>query len=575
MSARARLWPALVACGLGLGAPARALEPAAPRTPPGLDAGAVEATLAGAEVPGLGPAAPDGGVSGGTPSDPGATEDGAPAAGADAEGAPAPDGGEPAAALEVEAFEAAPAAPAVEEFAAAPAGPEGRAFARLAAELGVDTRFESPRKVALAENVFEARLRASLGLDVKLLERLRVVLEGRALFRAAAQRDFDRAKGVFEPLLGDAYVDLYTGPVDVRLGNQRIALGANAVMAPADVLNPRDLRESFLRAEPEDATLPVFALRLKGTLGRVEWLFAYAPFFTPSRYALFGQDEALMQPALAPAFETDRVDPTIEDALQSRLLETEAPAPFAGDVALHAAVPGRVKVGFTWAWVNEKLPRVVLDPELKALLDDRGAGRPLDPALATSVQSRFEAGETLYRGSYLRQHVFSLEGSTLLGPVQVDADVAYSPRVTFVDPDFRPLSKPQLSWVLTASRGDSDWFNFSLTYLGLCVFDVAAQEQLVLLEPATAVGAARVAWLHLLVGGASVPLWEKRFLLELRAAFEVVQRSLALAPRVVFQGVDGLEVFLAAEFFEGSPWSPFGYFSRNDKVVLGATWRPF
>lgn len=473
----------------------------------------------------------------------------------------------------IEAFEPAAAA-AVEEFASAPPAPEVRLFGRVATELGLDTRFESPRGSQLAENVFEGRVRLLLGAEVKLTDWLKAVVEGRAQLRFATQQGFDRAKGFFEPMLGDAYVDLYLPKVDVRVGNQRIPLGANAAFAPSDVLNPRDLRESFLRGDPEDATLPVFALRARGEVGKVEWLLAYAPFFTPHKYALVGQDEGLIQPALANGFETNSVSPTVEDAVQARLIETEQPVPFAGDVAVHLAIPARVKVGATWAWVNEKLPRVELDSELQAAFDARAAGRKVDPAVLVSLSSRLEAGEKLYRGHSLRQHVFALQGSALLGPVQVDADVAYTPRTTYIAPSLRPLSKPQLSWTLGVSQASDSPFKFGLTYVGMVVFDVAAKEQLALVEPATAVGAPRAAWLHLLVGVASYPVWKDRFLLELRAAFEVVQRSFAIAPRVTFQGVEGLDIYVTAEFFEGSPYSPLGYFGRNDKVVVGVSWRP-
>jgi hypothetical protein len=60
-----------------------------------------------------------------------------------------------------------------------------------------------------------------------------------------------------------------------------------------------------------------------------------------------------------------------------------------------------------------------------------------------------------------------------------------------------------------------------------------------------------------------------------RAAFEIVQRSIAIAPRVAWKGFDGLELFLAAEFYEGSAYSPLGYFGRNDKVMLGAVYELF
>ncbi|MBK7862321.1 MAG: hypothetical protein IPJ65_27680 [Archangiaceae bacterium] len=470
----------------------------------------------------------------------------------------------PAQALSVESFDAPP-----------PSSLSARVYGRVGGFASVDTRFDSPPRVDMAENVAELRLKALLGVDVKVTDRIRVVLEGKAQLRGATQRDFDRTKGFFEAMLGDAFVDLYTSKVDLRVGNQRIALGANAGLAPADALNPRDLRESFVAGEPEDALLPVFAIRARGELGKVSLTAAYAPFFTPSRYFVFGQDEALLQPGAEQSIENRRLDPSIEDYVQDRILETRRPAPLLGDLALRAVSTGEWKVGASWVWVNEKLPRVTLDPELSALLAARAAGTSADPALQASVANRLQAGETLYQGDYLRQHIFSAELSKLLGPGQLDVDVSFSPRQTFFDASFAPLSKASVSWVVGYSQATDSPLTWGVTYFGMAVPDVKANEQLFLVEPATAVGVSRIAWLHLVAGFIGYPFFDKRLDVSVRAAFEVVQRSFALAPKVAWKGIDGLELWLAAEFQEGNPYSPFGYFSRNDKVLLGATYTLF
>ncbi|MBL8910484.1 MAG: hypothetical protein JNM17_07245, partial [Archangium sp.] len=243
-----------------------------------------------------------------------------------------------------------------------PNAPSIRFFGWTSAYTALDTRFDSQRGAPLAENVFEGRARAVLGVDVKINEHLRLVLEGRAQVRGAFQRDFDRAKGFFEPMLGDAYVDLYTSKVDIRVGQQRIALGANAGLAPIDALNPRDLRE--MAGDLEVGILPVFAVRARGEIGKLSWLAAYVPFFQPHRTFVFGQDEGLLQPAFGAALDNTRIDPSVEDFLQDRVLETQRPPPFAGDLALRLSSDGRVKFGANWVWMNEKLPRVTMDPEL-------------------------------------------------------------------------------------------------------------------------------------------------------------------------------------------------------------------
>ena len=459
----------------------------------------------------------------------------------------------------------------VEQFEAASSDPTVQVTGNVQGAAAVDTGWESPKGAELAENVWGLQLRARLAVDVKLSPSLRLFVEGKAWMRAGSQRDLDRSKAFFEPMLGEAFVDLYTSWVDVRVGTQRIAMGANAALAPADALNPKDFRVGLLSQDADDGVVPVFAVRARGEVGRVAWMAAYAPFFTPSRFTLFGQDEALLQPALAPALPTKRIDPTVEDVVQERLIETKRPAAFAGDVALRVVSTGRIKVGASWAWINEKLPQVTIDPELQTLLSSQATGRAVDPAVAVSVQQRLSAGTPpLFVGEYLRQHIFSAEGSMLLGPGQLDVDVSYSPRQTFFDANFAPINKSAVTWVVGYSTAEDSALIWAVSYLGMAVPGVGGTEQVLLLEPATAVGSERIAWFHLFLGNVSYTLWKERFVLELSAGFEPVQRSFTLAPRLTFQGIDKLKLWIAADFFEGSPYSPLGYFGRNDQIAVGA-----
>ncbi len=491
------------------------------------------------------------------------------------------DAGSEAAASQIEAFAPVEAftpvaqPPALETFSALPAGMTARVFGTVEAWGSVDTRFDSPPNVDLAENVAELRLRAKVGVDVKVNDHIRLVLEGRAQFWGATERDFDRTKGFFEPMLGDAYIDVYTSKIDLRVGNQRIPLGANAGMAPADQLNPRDLRESFISGEPEDALLPVFGIRALGEIGRVSLMAAYVPFFEPDLYFVFGQDTALIQPAAEQSIPTRRIDPSIEDYIQNSLLETKRPAPFLGDFAIRAVSTGDLKIGASWVWMNEKLPQVVLDSELSALLKSMQAGQPVNTALATSVGNRLQAGETLYSGTYGRQHVFSVQGSRVIGPGQLDVDVSFSPRQTFFDASFAPISKSTVTWVVGYTQASDSPLLYGINYMGIAIPGVKANEQLFLIEPATAVGADRIAWFHLLAGYVAYAFWDKRVELSLRAAFEIVQQSFALSPKVTYQGFDGLKLWLGAEIYEGNPYSAFGYFDRNTKVMFGARYELF
>jgi hypothetical protein len=209
-----------------------------------------------------------------------------------------------------------------------------------------------------------------------------------------------------------------------------------------------------------------------------------------------------------------------------------------------------------------------MDPELSALLEAGSRGGTPEPAVLLSVRNRLSAGESLYSGTYARGHLFSLEASRVVGPAQVDLDVAYSPAQTFYTDRFEPVRKAALSWVLGITQAeDSPWL-YNLSYVGMAVPRVAADELLAVLEPATARGAARTAWLHLLVGTAGRRFLDDRLEVGLRAAFEPIQGSFALGPRVTYRW-ERVTFLLAAEIFQGSPYSPLGYFGRNDQVMGG------
>jgi hypothetical protein len=479
---------------------------------------------------------------------------------------------------------------AVEEWTAAPSDdaplepqlqPEApprppRVWARVGGQVAVDTRFEPGPEVGWAENVLDARARAVVGAEIPLGDWSSLSLEARTTWRAAAQAGWARPKADAEARLGEAYLDLYGAWADLRIGWQRLPLGANAALAPADALNARDLREGALFGDPEATLLPALGIRAQGELGPVRWLAAYVPFFQPHRYALIGQDGALVQPA-AEAYVPLVLDPSVEDLAAERLLETARPSGFgaSGDLAVRVSADlWGTRLGAGWLWANEKLPAVSVDPELAYLMKAVALERAPDPAVLLSVQSRLSAGEALFRGTYPRRHLIWAEASRIIGPVQVDVDLAWSPAQTFFTDGLASLRRPAATWVVGASPSEAGELTYAVTYLGMAVPGVPAEELLFLVEPFTARGAGRTAWLHLLAGGVSRTFLEGALEVAVAAAVEPIQRSFAVAPRVTYEVVDRVRVGLSAAFYEGPPASPFGYVDRNDQVAVGVEWEP-
>lgn len=462
-----------------------------------------------------------------------------------------------------------PGAVPVESFEAPEKGVTTQLYGFVRALGAVDTSFDSYRDDPLPENVAEFRGRAHLGADIRISDSLRAKIEARTVYRAVTQRGWRRAKASIDPMIGDAFVDWYSKNVDLRVGYQVVSFGANPVFAPADQLNPRDLRQSLLLAEPEDSKLANFAARANFEVGKVQLTAAYFPFFMPSRYNVFGQDEAFLQPDFGASMPY-RLDESIEDESQPRVLETERPRafPWLGDLGLRATTNVKdVTVGASWVWAYEKIPQATLDPELQTVLADQAAGRPQNEAAVLSVQNRFNAGERLGRGRYQRQHAFSLEASTLVKSAQVDADVSFIPEQTLVDDQFNPVRLPTLTWVVGVTQAEDSDLLYNLTYIGMAIPGLSADQLLLILERSTARGAPRTAFLHGLIGTIGYRFLERKLEVSLRGALG--DRGFAVAPKVSYQLSERVTGVVEAEIYEGAKYSVFGYFDRNDQILAG------
>lgn len=448
------------------------------------------------------------------------------------------------------------------------AAPTVRPYGAVESLWGVDTRFDSPRHDPLAENVTQAMVRTTLGADVHLSDRVRALVEGRALWRGSAQRAFDHTKASLDVQLGEAFVDLYTKVADLRLGNQIVAFGANPAFAPADRLNPRDLRLDPLLVDPLATKLPKLGARALGTKGKLEWTLVWMPFFRPSQYAVSGDDQALIQPALG--LSPGRTDPSEEDLLLPQLGETSRPRalPWLGDVAARARVSfDWGKLGASYVLSDDTLPVPTLDPELKALFAARARGEDPNPAVALSVQNRLLAGESLFQGRYERRHLVSLEGEALWGPRAIDVDVGYSPSAAFETSRFDVLERQTATWVLGVSRAEDAPFMYAVSYVGTWVDQAPKDAFLILLEPPTAQGEERSVWLHLLLAQLSYRFERWPIDASLRAALEPIQGSFVLCPEVKYRVGSRLHLGLSAEVFSGPKLSAFGYLDRNDQIV--------
>jgi hypothetical protein len=475
-------------------------------------------------------------------------------------------------------------------FGAAPALSDddvsARAYGDLRARLGVVTAFDSQLGDPLPQNVVDYQNHLLIGAEVVHPDFYKVVVEGKAWYRAVSQRpppgqpfllvNGEHAKGQIEVDAGDAYVDLYTHYVDLRLGNQTFAWGANAVFAPSDALNPPDLRQGGIFADPADVKLPVPAVQARGTLGPLDLIVAYIPIFQPARYDVIGQNDGLVQPGLLSLMPIPNLSPflsdSIEDYRQAALIETERPKGFPqdGDLGIRLKTKlGSVTLAATFLYAHEAVPRISIDPQLASIVTAIAEGQTPNPATVISVGQRLAEGQQLFVGDHPRYALFGADASLLLGPAEIDIDAGLKSKGTEYLQNLTAATRTTLTAVAGVSDARGGDLVLSATYAAMIVFGMNPGERLLILEsPNVGDAHARAALVHGLVALAGYRFFGGSLEVEARGALEFDQDSFALGPRAVYHAGDHFSVGAGAEFWIGPALSPFGYFWRNNDVFV-------
>ena len=121
--------------------------------------------------------------------------------------------------------------------------------------------------------------------ELALTLKARLGGSGQAFAELRSRYGYDGADTRLANDLREAYVDLFMGPVDLRLGHQIITWGRADGINPTNNLTPRDM--SFRSPVEDDTRSANLALRTNLYLGPTRTEVVWVPFYSPSRYPTF------------------------------------------------------------------------------------------------------------------------------------------------------------------------------------------------------------------------------------------------------------------------------------------------
>lgn len=259
---------------------------------------------------------------------------------------------------------------------------------------------------------------------------------------------------VLESQLRELYVGLFAGPLDVRIGQQRVAWGRGEFISPNDVLNARDMRDPLI-GEPELRVQPTPMLRADLDLGFGSLQGIASPVFVPDRIDVYGANWAAIQPVVPESVRgffgvlTRPIDPTQREPLQRLLQATRLPAADLTQPSLGARFAwsaGGIDVSHYYHYGFDG-PFVSVNAQVLAALQaidfSRASLSDFDPLLTL-----LDRGTLPFEATYVRRHHVGFDLTTTLGPFAVRLDAAYQSRRVFYQRNLLSTTSPIVQGVL-------------------------------------------------------------------------------------------------------------------------------
>lgn len=467
----------------------------------------------------------------------------------------------------------------------------------LATRLLSDWRFEKT-----GEDVVEWWTQGRLRLDHRRSRSLRGIVDARVRWGLVAEEPppeetyllFNARDGkwTYEAELREAFIEWRPADFEVRVGQQIFVWGKNELLAPADLLNPMDLRYDILAAldSPKDAKVPVFALDGSYWRGESGVELVILPFFAANKTFVLGRDFALAtagSPLERQVRAVGSVHPSIEDELQQGVSGTEVPeeSPFGASLALRGVTRlAGWDVALTAYYGWDRTPWLRVDADLMLLMRESGTALASPQELLSnqelqratvSVQQKVAVGQQLVRADYKRQWVFALEASGVIGDFVARADVGFSPGSIYYTADFEPVRRRNATGVvgLEYTRGEQ-WYG-SLTGYGLMVFKPPESAMLVGLENTREKADKRdMAALYGLSANLRWRWQEEGLELTALGLYHIKPKDWVASFKVSYEVVEPHDIGLGAIFFEGPDGTTVDRFDRNDFwfVQYRVTW---
>lgn len=460
------------------------------------------------------------------------------------------------------------------EPAEAPWLPLARANAALEFKTALDTSFDDPLEI-----VGETQLSLRADLTVDLAEDWTASASPRFLFVYGLTAAGESRSQWYVPI-PEAQLKFRRGRFTVRAGTLTFAWGSSDLIAPIDVLNPRDLRVNTFGIGDE-LKLPIPAVEVRAVFGSLVLRAVVQPIFMSSRFHLVGWDTAAL-PANGSPLSAALADPSATpatwiDQIGDLAATPQRPKDPAFTTALRATFSHNdVQASLSFIHGYESTPRIFADPDLQdvvarlAVANAAGTGIPTDDPSFLLALARLDMatreGQEIFFGRYERRTVLGFDGSWVVDPVAFKLDIAWSPKRTFYQRDLMSVRQSTLTAVVGAEYAYGEEWSAQVELFDLIAFGLPAGPALAYFEDVDATEADRTLHFPGLAAGLSYRPNAGDVSFELGGFVSFLRHDRGLAPRVSWTFAEHHQVSGGALWVDGKADGIGGTYDGIDQV---------
>ena len=335
--------------------------------------------------------------------------------------------------------------------------------------------------------------------------------------------------------LFDAYLNLTGKFANLKLGNQIVRWGKADGFSPLDNLNPEDFRDG-IGGRREDRKLQIPMVNLELFTGMFTLQGIYIPVFFKSDYDTRGTDWALFD------HYEEQVGPiSIVEENPSNTLENGE-----GGARLSSML-GSVDYAFSYFYGFEDIGT------LDSLRVPQGFNPTFSDRVIRDLVSFANATNQPINLLHDRQHIAGFEFETTLAMFGLRGDVAYTEKVSFITNQLQRVRKPVLQYMVGADYNGPASFYLNVQFGQTFIDDF--EDNIILARERTSN----------INGTVSKGFFNDDFTLAFRGYYDFDGDGTLYNPKFVIDYWQNVSVELGVEIFEGTDFSPLGFFRDNSQ----------